>query len=99
MEALPNTSTAQEVSMRIIITRKTRMKCTNVLKRRCANRKARSLLSLTLISKHRPCMEVDQASARTARSSVHVLGSWVDEIAGYYNINSHLLRTSVDKQR
>ena len=99
MEALQNISTAQEVSMGIIIMRKTSMKCTSVLNRRCESRKARSLLSSTLISKHRPCMEVDQDSARIARSSVHVWGSWVDEIAGYYNSNNHLLRTSMDKLR
>ena len=67
MAALQNTSTAQEVSMGTIIMRKTSMKFKSVLNRRCANRKTRSLLSSTLISKHRPYMEVDQASARTAR--------------------------------
>ena len=56
MEALQNTSAAQEASTYIIIMRKTSMKCTNELNRRCANRKARSLLSSTLISKHRPYM-------------------------------------------
>jgi hypothetical protein len=99
MVALQNISIAQEVSMGTIIMRKTSMKYKSVLNRRCVSRKARLLLNSTLISKHRPCMEVDQASARTARSSVHVWGSWVDVIAGYYNINSHLLRTSMDKLR
>lgn len=80
--ALRNISTAQVVSMGIIKMRKTSMKCISVLNRRCASRKARSLLSSTLISKHRPYMEVDLTSARTTSSYPHVWGSWVDEITG-----------------
>jgi len=80
--ALRNISRAQEARMDTIRMRKTSMKCISVLNRRCVSRKARSLLSSTLISMHRPFMEVDQTSARTASSSLHVWGSWVDEIAG-----------------
>jgi hypothetical protein len=74
--ALRNISTSQEASMGTIRMRKTSMKCISVLNKRCASRKARSLLSSTLISKLMPYMEA------TASSSLHVWGSLVDEIAG-----------------
>ena len=90
-----NINTPQEVSMATIITIMTSFKFISVLNRRCESRKARSLLSTTSITKHRPYMEVDRALAITAKSQVCVWEFQADEIAGHYRPTSHLRRTSM----